>query len=236
MDTLYRFQTPPHQCSYLPDQAAELEYEIVARLSPTEYQKRLRQGWRRFGYSLFHPQCRSCRECKSLRVVVEQFQPNRSQQRALAANVDVAVKIGRPKVTRQKLDLYDRYHLFQSQHVGWVEHGPKERADYVESFVANPFPTEEWCYYVGDHLVGVGYVDTVPEGLSAIYFFYEPEQRDRSLGTLNVLRIIESAAERGLPHVYLGYFVAGCRSLEYKARFRANETLGPSGEWAPFRA
>jgi arginyl-tRNA--protein-N-Asp/Glu arginylyltransferase len=29
--------------------------------------------------------------------------------------------------------------------------------------------------------------------------------------------------------------VAGCRSLEYKARFRPNEVLGPGGQWEPFQ-
>ena len=90
----------------------------------------------------------------------------------------------------------------------------------------NPFPVEEWCYYIGQRLVGVGYVDPLPAALSAIYFFYEPEQRDRSLGTYNVQQIIESARKRQIPHVYLGYCVEGCPSLEYKARFQPNEVLG----------
>jgi arginine-tRNA-protein transferase len=50
-----------------------------------------------------------------------------------------------------------------------------------------------------------------------------------------VLCVIDEAARRRLPHVYLGYHVVGCRSLEYKARFVPNETLGPDGIWRPFR-
>jgi leucyl-tRNA---protein transferase len=100
--------------------------------------------------------------------------------------------------------------------------------------VDNPFPTEEWCYYIGERLVGVGYVDVLPEGLSAIYFYYDPAERQRSLGTYNVLAILEAARQRQLPHVYLGYYVAGYRSLEYKARFRPNEVLGRDGVWQPF--
>ena len=79
-------------------------------------------------------------------------------------------------------------------------------------------------------------MDALPNGLSAIYFFYDPDERDRSLGTFNVLRVIDSAAARGIPHVYLGYYVEGCRSLEYKARFRPNEVLGRAGTWQPFRS
>jgi arginine-tRNA-protein transferase len=96
------------------------------------------------------------------------------------------------------------------------------------------FPTEEWCYDVGDRLVAVGYVDQLPDGLSAIYFFHDPGERHRSLGTFNVLALLAVARERRLPYVYLGYYVEGCRSLEYKGRFRPNEVLAPDGAWHPF--
>jgi arginine-tRNA-protein transferase len=75
-------------------------------------------------------------------------------------------------------------------------------------------------------------VDALPLGLSAIYFFHDPSERRRSLGTFNVLSLLAAAEVRRVPHEYLGYFVAGCRSMEYKARFRPSEVLLPSGEWA----
>jgi arginine-tRNA-protein transferase len=168
-------------------------------------------------------------------VPVATFRPDRSQRRAWAANApDIRLEVGSPAVTREKLDLYDRFHAFQHDAKGWPEHGPKNPDDYIDSFVENPFPTQEWCYYLGDRLVAVGYVDHLPVGLSAIYFFHDPAERKRSLGTFNVLAVIRGAAELGLPHVYLGYYVAGCRSLEYKARFRPNEVIGPAGTWGPF--
>jgi arginine-tRNA-protein transferase len=101
--------------------------------------------------------------------------------------------------------------------------------------VENPFPTYEWCYFIKDRLVGVGYVDDVPGGLSAIYFFYDPDERSRSLGTWNVLSLIEQASRRGIPHLYLGYYVAGCQSMEYKVRFAPSEVLGLDGRWTEFR-
>jgi len=236
MESLLTFTVPPSTCGYLPDRKWSLTYEIVARLSAVEYQERLKAGWRRFGFSLFHPTCPACQMCLSLRVPVDTFKPDRSQRRALAANDgEVKLVIGLPEVSEAKLDLYDRFHRFQSDHVGWPEHGPKDEADYADSFVDNPFVTQEWCYYLGKKLVGVGYVDRVPEGLSAIYFFHDPDERHRSLGTFNVLSVIRAAAQWKLPHVYLGYFVEGCRSLEYKARFRPNEVLGSDGEWKAFR-
>ena len=212
-----------------------MHYEIVGELTPAENQERLLHGWRRFGHSLFRPECETCRACQSIRVPVSTFKPDRSQKRAWAANEsEVRLEIGTPAVTREKLKLYDRFHAYQAENKGWPEHGPKDADGYIESFVENPFATEEWCYYLGERLIGVGYVDRLPAGLSAIYFFYEPDERDRSLGTFNVLATIRNARLSRLPHVYLGYYVEGCRSLEYKGRFRPNEVLNPAGEWVPF--
>jgi arginine-tRNA-protein transferase len=47
-----------------------------------------------------------------------------------------------------------------------------------------------------------------------------------SLGTLNVMTLVEDARARGLRHVYLGYRVSGCPSLRYKSSFRPHEVLG----------
>ena len=233
--SLFTFTTDPGPCGYLPDREWSLKYDVVGELSPAEYMERMKAGWRRFGYSLFRPACAECRMCLSLRVPVATFRPDRSQRRAFAANAgEVGLVIGEPSATRENLDLYDRFHLFQHVNKGWSDHGPTSASDYIESFVENPFPTEEWCYYRDDRLIGVGYVDALPEGLSAIYFYYDPDERDRSPGTFNVLSIIREADARDLPHVYLGYYVEGCRSLEYKARFRPNEVLGAEGEWRAF--
>ncbi|QJW93463.1 arginyltransferase [Frigoriglobus tundricola] len=232
MHSLFVFNTPPSPCSYLPHETASLNYEIVGQLTAPEYQTRLLVGWRRFGYALFRPTCPACTKCESVRVPVATFRPDRSQRRCLAANADeVRLVIGEPDVTAEKLELYDRFHAFQAEHVGWPSHGPKDAAGYAESFVDNPFDTQEWCYYLGDRLVGVGYVDRLPAGLSAIYFFHDPDERQRSLGTYNVLSVLRGAAAWELPHVYLGYYVAGCRSLEYKTRFRPIEVLGAGGAW-----
>ena len=145
------------------------------------------------------------------------------------------VRFGEPSVTSAKLALYDRYHTFQVGHKGWPDRTPKDVVDYRESFVVNPFPTEEWRYSLGRRLVGVGYVDVLPEGLSAVYFYYDPDERHRGLGTWNVLNVIEQACARGLPYAYLGYFVDGCDSLAYKGNYAPNQTLSPDGGWHPFR-
>ncbi len=67
------------------------------------------------------------------------------------------------------------------------------------------------------------------DGLSMVYSFYEPSEQDRSLGTYMIVDHIERARQRGLPHVYLGYWVRGSRKMEYKTRFQPQEHLMSRG-------
>ena len=231
MHATLSFTSITERCEYLPDRISQLRYDIAPGLERAEYMTRLREGWRRFGPILFRPECPSCQMCKSLRVSVGAFRASESQRRAWQRNAgDVDVRIGRPSISDEKLDLLHKFHGYGHETKGW----PADRTIDLRLFVHNPFPTEEWSYFLNDRLIAVGYVDAMAEGLSAIYFYWDPAERHRSLGTFNILAMIESARERGLPHVYLGYYVEGCRSLEYKARFRPNEVIGPQGQWESF--
>lgn len=233
MQSPLRFVTMPSRCEYLPAQVSRLEYEMVGQLTSADYLERLHRGWRRMGHALFRPMCPACDACRSLRVPVATFRPNESQRRAWKANRErLTLTVGSPSLSAAKQDLFVKFHRHQQGAKGW----PQRTADDLTSFLRNPLPTEEWCYFDGDRLIGLGYVDVVPDGLSAIYFVYDPDARSRSIGTFNVLTVIAAAARLRLPQVYLGYYVEGCRSLEYKARFRPNEVLIRDGSWAPFIA
>lgn len=232
MKSIFRFIAPATTCHYLPDRDSITEYEIVNQLSASEFADRLEQGWRRFGWTMFRPQCVGCQACQTLRIDPAVFQPNRSQKRTWKQNHGVVnVRIRRPTVTPAHLDLYDRYHAMQSEAKGWQEHGPKDVASYRESFVENPIFTEEWCYFLKDRLIGVGYVDRLADCMSAIYFFYDPLERDRSLGTFNVLCLLDECKRKQMKYLYLGYFVEGCRSLEYKSNFKPNQIRRADGSW-----
>jgi leucyl-tRNA---protein transferase len=228
MESRFSFTSKVAPCEYLPDRLRQTRYEFRPTMQLHEYSGRLRQGWRRFGPILFRPECPSCRMCQSLRVPVIAFRPSQGQRRAWKKNEgEVALRIGTPSISPEKIDLFARFHHHGRAAKGW----PEDNDVSLDLFVSNPFPTEEWSYFVDGRLVGVGYVDVLAEGLSAIYFAHDPEEGKRSLGTFNILTMIEAARTRRLPHVYLGYFVEGCRSLEYKRTFRPNEVLLEGGRW-----
>ncbi len=218
---------------YLPDRLATLEYELVAGISPEEYERRMESGWRKFGRILFQPVCDGCSECRPIRVPVDRFVPDRSQRRALKRNEDLVVRIGRPSVDRERLGLWNRYHAAQSERKGW----PFESASawhYSFTYLENPVPSLEVAAFDGDELVAVALVDVTPNAVSGIYHYHDPQRADRSLGKFVMLSCINLTHELGKRYFYLGYYVAGCASMSYKSGFGPCEVLTSQGEWAPF--
>jgi arginyl-tRNA--protein-N-Asp/Glu arginylyltransferase len=80
-------------------------------------------------------------------------------------------------------------------------------------------------------LLATALTDVLSDGLSMVYSFYDPEENQRSLGTYMILDHIERTRKRGLPYLYLGYWIPGSRKMAYKARFLPQERLGTNG-WA----
>ena len=113
---------------------------------------------------------------------------------------------------------------------GWQPVAVTGVDDYEQSFIGPPCPFRcEGSYYHGGRLVGVGLVDWLPIGLSSAYFYHDPAWRPLGPGVFSVLQEIEFCRAHGLPHLYLGYWVAGCPSMAYKSQYRPHELLEGSG-------
>lgn len=229
---IHHYTDPPSPCAYLPNELWQLENVLVAQLSLREYGELLLGGWRRFGHYLYRTRCPSCHACQSLRIDPRAFRPDRAQRRCrCACEGRVHLEIGPANDSQEAFDLYRRFHDFQTKHRGWTR-SDTDRESFTEGFLRNPIPTEQWSYRLQGRLVGLGFVDALPGiGLSAIYFVHDPDQHAMGLGTWNILRLLDESMRRGLPHLYLGYYVAGCQSLAYKARFRPHEIRDRDGNW-----
>lgn len=232
MQILHRFRSGPDICQYLPDRDSETEYEYVASLSPDEYEQRMNAGWRKFGALLFHPVCRGCRECRPIRIDVERFAPDRSQRRALQRNADLKVCLAVPHVDAGRLNLFHRYHAAQSERKGWPG-ARRDAQEYAANFLHNPLPAVEISLWEGQELRGIVLTEVTPNTVSGIYHYHDPDCRDRSLGTFGMLQTLELARRLEKPWAYFGFYVAGCSSLAYKARFHPCEILDPDGQWRP---
>lgn len=225
---------PPVPCGYLPDRLQSLEYIVATSVSAEEYQTLMERGWRHFGHTLFRPACHGCVRCRTVRVDAARFAPNRSQRRVVRRNAgELEPVFADPECRDEVLALYDSWHAEQSIRKGWEEHFPGDEDQFHDSFVRQPFRVEQWEYRLGGKLAGVGYVDVLPQALSAIYFFYDAALRHRSPGIWNVLRLIDEANRRGIPHVYLGYLVEGNQGMAYKGDFHPAEYREQGKDWLP---
>lgn len=212
-------------CAYLPDRDARMHYRLAMSLDVQRYEQLLERGWRRFGRTLFRPVCRTCSECRSLRIDVPAFQATRSQRKALRRNADLKVIVQRPTVTDEHVDLYNSYHQDMQQRRGWPFQKISED-QYYESFLDGQFSfSREFQYRRDGQLVALGIVDMTGTAMSSIYFIHLPELRKNSPGTMSVLHELRVGRETCHRWLYMGYYIADCGSMNYKNRFHPHQLL-----------
>lgn len=224
MRVIARHIEEPRRCSYLPEERAQLESFLLDDVSPAELETLLVRGFRRFGPSYFRPKCTACFACDSIRIPVASFVPSKSQRRAAKNVAQFTRTVRAPVVDRERLALYRKWHDAREDARGW-DPNPMDLEDYAIHF-AWPHPSaREVAFRDNGKLIGLGLWDVTPNASSAVFFFFDPDYAGRSLGVANVVTGIEQARRDGLAHVYLGYRVLGCASLEYKGRFEPHEIL-----------
>jgi arginine-tRNA-protein transferase len=140
----------------------------------------------------------------------------------------VEVSVGPLRGEEEAYELYRLYNI--------TRHGEEEtasRAGFRSFLYDSPIDTRMMRYTVGDRLIGIGWVDVVPDGLSSVYFVFDPAESARSLGTFSAMKEIETAAAMGKRWLYLGFYVPGCRKMSYKRRFRPFQLL-ENGRWVDY--
>ena len=218
-------------CSYLPGRVSESRAAWADDIPGALYHRFMDAGFRRSGRLLYQPACRGCRACQSIRVPVANFQPSKSQRRSRRRNADLAVDIGEPLATDEKFDLYRRYLAGRFEREAGEDGG---RESFERFLYDSPVQSLEFCYRdPSGALLAVGICDVCAESLSSVYFYYDPAEGRRGLGTFGAVYEIEAAARLGIPYYYLGFWVSGCAAMEYKSGFRPNQVLCPDGVWRP---
>lgn len=217
------YQTVEHACGYWPErQARDLVLDPVDPMLPGLYGPSLAMGFRRSGSHVYRPHCAGCQACTPVRIPVERFLASRSQKRCLNRNADLRVLARPAGRSEEYFELYRRY--VQLRHPGGGMDDPGH-ADFDGFLSCLWSPTIFLEFRLGQRLLGVAVTDVLPDSLSAVYTFYEPEQSARSLGTFAILTQIEHARQLGLPHLYLGFWLDGHPKMDYKRNFRPLERL-----------
>ncbi|MBB2496313.1 arginyltransferase [Aquipseudomonas ullengensis] len=215
------YATQPHPCSYLPEeQATTLFLDPSQPMDVQVYAELSEMGFRRSGDHLYRPHCQRCTACVPARIPADQFIPDRQQKRILKRNAAIQVSAVRPAFNEEYYDLYVRY--IEQRHADGDMYPPTR--DQFSTFLVRDLPFARFYEFRLDgRLVAVAVTDLLPNGLSAVYTFYDPDEEKRSLGRFAILWQIGEAARLGLQAVYLGYWIKNCRKMSYKTQYRPIE-------------
>lgn len=220
-----------YPCSYLPEKLARQQQffwpKQAGHMPGAFYQQMMDRHFRRSGRLFYRPRCIGCQACVPIRMDVESFVPSRSQERAAKKNRDLSIRWQRPVLDHARVALYARYTRLRHERDELEDPGSA-----LEEFLYDsPTDTIEGSYWLGDRLIGCGICDVTPQALSTVYFYFDPEESKRSLGVFSALEEIAYARAAGLKYYYLGYFIDGCRKMEYKAGIGEHELL-VDGNWS----
>ena len=218
----------PHPCSYLPGRTATTLFVDPRHiLNEDDFGRFMASGFRRSGDLVYRPHCQDCQACVPVRVPVREFRPTRSQRRNLRHNESITV-FERPAVfNREHFELYRRYQASRHRGEGMDDPDPGK---YMNFLIGRAIDTRFYEFRDGYHLLAVAVVDHLPDGLSAVYTFYDPMETARGLGVYAVLWEIEQTRQLNLPYLYLGYWIRESRKMAYKTDFRPIETH-VGGRW-----
>lgn len=218
-------------CAYFHDDRDSCTaFALPGHLSGEDYQRAMDLGMRRSGTVVYRPLCEGCRLYQPLRVPVDGFSPSRSQKRVKKRCQDLfQIDIGRPTLDDERLALYARY---QNDQHGKHAQSADEKS-YRRFLVDTITDTIELSWRDAEgKLVGVGILDVTPDALSSVYFYWEPSLRKLSIGTYSALVEIDLCKSWNKQHYYLGYLVAGSRTMSYKADYPGAEVWNGLG-WVP---
>ena len=222
---IIEFSTLQSPCVYIKDMDMKMAYKYIKDCSLELSSKLVERGWRRFGHYYSRPDCPNCRACQSMRIDVNGFNFSKSVRRVIKKNEQTRIIIQKPSISQEHLALYEKYHRYMQEKKDW-EYYPLTLESYADLYAKGFSSYGYEILYIRDNkLIGVDLVDFLQDGLSAIYFYYDPDYAHLSLGKFSLYKQIEMAKKRTLAWIYLGYYVKECGSLSYKDEYKPNQIL-----------
>jgi len=222
MQQIQLYRSFPAACNYIPgNDTINLIIDPELTLSAAKYEELLAQGFRRSGNMMYRPDCEHCSACIPTRIPVNEFKPRRNQRRCLKSNHDLSMKVSAASFTREHYQLYQRY--LASQHSGGGMDNPTEQT--FTDFLCQRSDMALFLEFRNDtgELLCVACTDRLPGSLSAVYTWYAPEEKQRGLGVLAILKQIQLSQELELDHLYLGYWIETSPKMSYKTDYQPYE-------------
>ncbi|MBR9727831.1 arginyltransferase [Shewanella intestini] len=224
-NTLNVAVTKTFECSYIPGNQERLLVIQENQLNDHLFEQLLAMGFRRNGNAIYKPHCGACQQCVSIRVPALDFIPSKRQKRTLKANQHIHWQVSH-QASEHHFPLYCRY-INQRHNDGPMF--PPTSQQYNEFLDCDWLEPTFIELFDGEKLIGVAVTDMLPNSLSAIYSYFDPDYEKNSLGSLMILLQCELAKEMGKQFVYLGYQIDDNIKMRYKRQYRPYQLLTASG-------
>ncbi|MEN8190659.1 MAG: arginyltransferase [Thermodesulfobacteriota bacterium] len=203
------------ECPYALPHDAVFYQALFAPLGDRTMELFLASGYRRNGNCLYTMHCPHCQECIPIRLHPGEMTYNRNQRRTLKKNSDLVIEFGEPSMSQENIELCDRF--LQSR---YPQKSNRANSYYSGFFINSITTTMEIRYRLGERLVGNGIIDVGENWMNAVYFYFDPDEAGRSLGTFNILTMIDLCLKHNIEYLYLGYFIEEVAAMNYKRYFQ----------------
>lgn len=219
VNTVDLYLTAQHHCNYLTNNSARaLFVDSNISINKFLYQNLLESGFRRSGNFVYKPHCENCTACRSIRLPVQQFIPRRTQRRCWQKVIENLHVIRlKPSFRNEHYELYQRYTATRHADGDMCKSEPK---DYLYFLTTTCCPSMFVEFRFHKQLIAVAVTDIVPNALSAVYTFFDPDYANYSPGVLAILWQIQEAKQRSMEYLYLGYWIENCQKMNYKDQYR----------------
>lgn len=233
LQKLQFYVTTGYSCGYLPNKLAQSLIASPQHLIDANiYSGLIQQGFRRSGKFAYRPHCENCRECVPVRVLVNDFNPTRSQKRAYKQHSNLEAYVMPVDFHEEHYALYAAYQ--QARHADEKTEKDELGQDEAEQYRSFLCQTNVESVLVefreNQQLKMVSVIDIVHDGISAVYTFYDASDSKASYGTYNILWQIEWSKQLNMSYLYLGYWIRDSRKMAYKQNYNPQEKL-IDGEW-----
>lgn len=227
------YLTEPQPCPYLPNRVERKVFTPLTGTQAAEVGDELSvNGFRRSQNVAYRPQCPGCTACVATRIVAARYAHSRRDRRILRRNKDYIRKARPALATEEQYQLFRRYVTARHGDGGMADMDAYDYASMVEDSTVRTQVIEYWGEDEdgAPSLEAVCLTDVMADGLSMVYSFFNPDRERDSPGRFIILDHIDIVKALGLPYVYMGYWIDGCRKMAYKIDFPGTEAL-VGGRW-----
>ncbi|MDY0009688.1 MAG: arginyltransferase [Bdellovibrionales bacterium] len=235
--TLDFYLTAPAPCPYLP---AQEEQRLLTFLDTPEKHAAmpalLRAGFRRSQNMLYRPHCPNCNACRSVRLRLHDFTPDAGQRRIGRKNASLHTTHETAQSSPEIAEIFDLFTRYQHSRHADGDMAHMTAADLADMIAEHTGHARMMMMRDSqNNLAAAMLYDALPDGASAVYSFFDPALSAQSPGTAMILQLAEDTRKHGLPYLYLGYWIAASRKMQYKSRFQPLEILVENA-WKEFDA